>query len=95
MGTKEGDVLIGVKSAQIAVVLSLALAAATGAQPTPATSPATGSLPGDRPAEIFPVDKIAPGLKGYGFSDLGSGKGIQRFEVEILGLLRQRFAAIP
>src|SRR6266536_6430557 len=44
-----------------------------------------------QPAEIFPEDKIAPGMKGYGVTDLGDGKGIQRFDVEILGLLK-RFA---
>ena len=27
-------------------------------------------------------------MKGYGFSDLGDGKGVQRFEVEIVGLLK-------
>lgn len=44
-----------------------------------------------QPAEIFPEDKIAPGMKGYGVTDLGDGKGVQRFDVEILGLLK-RFA---
>jgi hypothetical protein len=28
-------------------------------------------------------------MKGYGFSDLGGGKGIQRFDVEILGVLKR------
>jgi hypothetical protein len=41
------------------------------------------------PAEIFPVEKLAPGMMGYGFSDLGGGHGIQRFDVEILGVLKR------
>jgi SpoIVB peptidase S55 len=28
-------------------------------------------------------------MKGYGFSDLGGGRGIQRFDVEILGVLKR------
>ena len=27
-------------------------------------------------------------MKGYGFSDFGDGKGVQRFDVEIVGLLK-------
>ena len=27
-------------------------------------------------------------MKGYGLSDLGDGKGVQRFDVEIVGLLK-------
>ncbi len=42
-----------------------------------------------QPAEILPADKLEAGMKGYGVSDLGDGKGIQRFEVEILGLLKR------
>jgi hypothetical protein len=44
-----------------------------------------------QPAEILPVEKVVPGMKGYGVTDFGDGKGIQRFDVEILGLLK-RFA---
>jgi hypothetical protein len=43
------------------------------------------------PTQTLPVEKVAAGMKGYGYSDLGDGKGIQRFDVEILGLLK-RFA---
>jgi hypothetical protein len=42
-----------------------------------------------QPAEILTADKLAAGMKGYGVSDLGDGKGIQRFEVEILGVLKR------
>src|SRR5215813_9390137 len=42
-----------------------------------------------QPAEILPADKLAPGMKGYGVSDLGDGRGIQRFDVEIVGLLKR------
>ncbi len=55
------------------------------------TAPALAALPSDRPAEILPVEKVSPGMKGYGFSDLGAGQGIQRFEVEVIGVLK-RFA---
>ena len=40
------------------------------------------------PTDILPADALAPGMKGYGLSDLGDGKGVQRFEVEIVGLLK-------
>ncbi|HEY7863647.1 MAG TPA: SpoIVB peptidase S55 domain-containing protein [Thermoanaerobaculia bacterium] len=43
------------------------------------------------PAGILTVDEIRPGMKGWGFSDMGDGRGIERFEVEVLGLLK-RFA---
>lgn len=64
--------------------------AATPVRPDAVTAPAP-ALPSDVPAEIFPVDQLLPGMKGYGFSDLGGGRGIQRFDVEILGVLK-RFA---
>ena len=34
-------------------------------------------------------DKVVAGMKGYGVTDMGDGRGIQRFDVEILGLLRK------
>jgi hypothetical protein len=37
---------------------------------------------------ILPASEIAPGMRGYGLSDLGDGKGVQRFDVEIVGLLK-------
>jgi SpoIVB peptidase S55 len=89
MDSLAGGVVSGVKSARIVVVLSLALAASSVSGQTPAAAPASGALPGDRPTEIFPVEKIVPGLKGYGFSDLGGGKGIQRFDVEMIGTLKR------
>jgi len=89
MDSLAGGVVSGVKSARIAVVFSLALAASSVSGQTPAAAPASGALPGDRPTEIFPVEKIVPGLKGYGFSDLGGGKGIQRFDVEMIGTLKR------
>jgi hypothetical protein len=47
-----------------------------------ATSAAAGTT------RILPASEIQPGMKGYGLSDLGDGKGVQRFDVEIVGLLR-------
>ncbi|HYB52767.1 MAG TPA: SpoIVB peptidase S55 domain-containing protein, partial [Thermoanaerobaculia bacterium] len=38
--------------------------------------------------ETLPVEKIVAGMKGYGLTDLGDGRGIQRFDVEIVGLLK-------
>jgi hypothetical protein len=44
-----------------------------------------------QPAEILSADRVVAGMKGYGLSDLGDGKGVQRFDVEILGTVK-RFA---
>jgi hypothetical protein len=69
---------------------ALALALAPGAAlAAPPVRPDTPALPSDVPAEIFPVEKLVAGMKGYGFSDLGGGHGIQRFDVEILGVLKR------
>src|SRR6185436_8699728 len=38
--------------------------------------------------EIFPVKELAAGMRGYTLSDLGDGAGVQRFDVEIVGVLR-------
>ena len=70
---------------------ALALGVALAAPPVrpdgvAAQSPA---LPSEVPAEVFPVEKLVAGMKGYGFSDLGGGVGIQRFDVEILGVLKR------
>jgi hypothetical protein len=87
----------------IVSAFALALAVSLGAAPRPkppvqgpSAPPATSALPAaglpsDGPTEIFPAEKIIPGMKGYGFSDLGESKGIQRFEVEMIGTLK-RFA---
>ena len=94
MGGVVGTVRSVVRSTLwFAFLLALAGGVALAATPVPpdaAAAPAP-ALPSDVPAEIFPVDKLLPGMKGYGFSDLGGGKGIQRFDVEILGVLK-RFA---
>jgi len=42
-----------------------------------------------QPTETLPAEQVVAGMKGYGFSDLGDGKGIQQFDVEILGLLKK------
>src|SRR5262249_56596744 len=52
------------------------------------------ALPGivaAQPAEILSADRLVAGMKGYGLSDFGDGKGVQRFDVEILGIVK-RFA---
>jgi hypothetical protein len=38
--------------------------------------------------EIFPVRELAAGMRGYTLSDLGDGAGVQRFDVEIVGVLK-------
>jgi hypothetical protein len=38
--------------------------------------------------EIYPVRELAAGMRGYTLSDLGDGAGVQRFDVEIVGVLR-------
>src|SRR5450756_1624871 len=42
-----------------------------------------------QPFDILPPEKLVAGMKGYGVTDMGDGKGIQRFDVEILGLLKR------
>jgi hypothetical protein len=42
-----------------------------------------------QPTETLSADRLKAGMRGYGLSDLGDGRGIQRFDVEILGLLRR------
>ncbi len=84
MGLLAGRVLtcmVALARGVAAALLALPLCA-LAAQPTPAA-------PEVKSAEILPVDQIVPGMKGYGVSDLGDGKGIQRFNVEILGLLKR------
>jgi SpoIVB peptidase S55 len=44
-----------------------------------------------QPFDILPEENVVAGMKGYGVTDMGDGRGIQRFDVEILGLLK-RFA---
>lgn len=77
MEAREADVLLGVRTFARAALVSLWLLALRG--------PALEA----QPIEILPVEKIVAGMKGYGISDLGGGKGIQRFDVEILGLLKR------
>ena len=38
--------------------------------------------------EIFPVRELSAGMRGYTLSDLGDGAGVQRFDVEIVGVLK-------
>jgi hypothetical protein len=52
---------------------------------------ATSPLALAQPSEILPADRVTAGMKGYGLSDLGGGRGVQRFDVEIIGTLK-RFA---
>ena len=62
------------------------LALASSGAPDRSAAPAPPEV---KPAEILPIDRITPGMKGYGVSDLGDGRGIQRFDVEVLGLLKR------
>jgi hypothetical protein len=47
---------------------------------------ATSAFPA--PTDILPAGQVTAGMRGYGLSDLGDGKGVQRFEVEIVGVLK-------
>ncbi len=71
-------------------LLALALApsalAAAGAASEPAGIAAAAPAP---PIETLGVDRIVAGMKGYGVSDLGDGKGIQRFDVQVLGVMKR------
>jgi hypothetical protein len=51
-------------------------------------TPAAAQDP-ELPTGILTVEQIRPGMKGWGFSDMGDGRGIERFEVEVLGLLKR------
>src|ERR1700730_11324996 len=82
-------------SARVAVAAFLGglLALAVSASPVRAKAPAQPEVkPAQIPIEkiqILPIEKITPGMKGYGVSDLGDGRGIQRFEVEVIGVLKR------
>lgn len=82
--------LVAVVAAALCAVPAAADSGPKTVRGLPVASSAAG-LPSDRPAEILPIEKVTPGMKGYGFSDLGDGRGIQRFEVEMIGVLK-RFA---
>lgn len=91
MESRRGGVVKTVRFAfrsglRVGLALTLALSAAVTAA---RVGPDAPGLPSDVPAEIFPVEKLVAGMKGYGFSDLGGGLGIQRFDVEILGVLKR------
>ena len=70
----------------VALFFSFGFPRTATARPQPGETSAV--LPGG-PIETIPPEKLVPGMKGYGVSDLGDGKGIQRFEVEILGILKR------
>ena len=58
----------------------------------PAETPsATGPAPSEAGPAIMPVAEVSPGMKGYGLTAL---RGVQpeRFDVEVLGVLRGAFA---
>ncbi len=80
-----GSVILS--AAFVSLLLPASLRAASPAA-SPAPSAITASIP-VAPIETLGVDKVTPGMKGYGVSDLGDGKGIQRFEVQILGVMKR------
>jgi hypothetical protein len=47
-----------------------------------------------QPTEILPAEKLVAGMSGLGRSDLGEREGIQRFDVEIIGLSAMRRARL-
>ena len=91
METRRGGVVKIVRFAvhsSLGVLLALGLGVGVSLA-APPVRPDAPALPSEVPAEIFPVEKLVAGMKGYGFSDLGGGLGIQRFDVEILGVLKR------
>ena len=92
-------VLHGVRVTRIFAAAGLALAfcpaglsAADKKPRIPARPPAVAKAAAEiKATEILPIDKIRPGMRGYGISDMGDGRGVQRFDVEIIGVL-QRYA---
>src|SRR4051794_22820069 len=75
----EGVVPIVSRLSGLLVVL-FALVLAVGAAPMLAA--------GGWHIHTLPASHLKPGMRGYGLSDLGDGRGVQRFEVEIIGLLK-------
>jgi hypothetical protein len=80
MERRGGGVVLGVRnlSRKLAAACAACLVLALGAGPAAA-----------QPFDILPQEKVVAGMKGYGVTDMGDGKGIQRFDVEILGLLKR------
>src|SRR4051812_27156108 len=70
-------------SASLRVPLTVALAVVTLTLSSAALGAASGPA-----IQILPATDLKPGMRGYGLSDLGDGRGVQRFEVEIIGLLK-------
>jgi len=86
MDTGKGSVLFRVKISRGAgflgnLFLLSALCSTSFAQPAE-------TLPAEK-LETLAAEKLSPGMKGYGLSDFGDGKGIRRFDVEILGVLKR------
>ena len=90
-------VLHGVRVARIVAAASLVLVLCAAAllasdrkprpkDPRPAPIQPAAEI---RATEILPIDRIVPGMRGYGISDMGDGRGIQRFDVEIIGVLKR------
>src|SRR6266542_2312742 len=80
MERRGGGVVLGVRilSRKLAPACAACLALALEAGPAAA-----------QPFDILQQEKVVAGMKGKGVTDMGDGKGIQRFDVEILGLLKR------
>lgn len=80
---------VGVLSLSLFAIATESSASSPRKKPAaPAPAPAVTPIPTPG-IPILSPEKITAGMKGYGFSDLGNGKGVQRFEVEILGVLKK------
>lgn len=76
-------------AAGLALALSPLAASASGrakSKPKPIPPPPAAEI---EATQILSIDRIVPGMKGYGVSDMGDGRGIQKFDVEILGVLKR------
>lgn len=72
-------------SASLLLATVCAFALSPAGSKTPAAAPP--AIP--PPVETLSPDKLSPGMRGYGVSDFGDGKGVQKFEVEVLGVLKR------
>lgn len=88
-GLRIGLATAAVVAAAVALVPSDAFGAPKSPAPAPTPVAPAAAPSGGAPIETLSPDKLSAGMKGWGVSDFGDGKGIQRFDVEILGVLKK------
>lgn len=71
--------------ALLATVLIASTSASAGVHPVPASPPREVAL---EDPQVFPLEDVERGLKGYGFTVFESASGPERFDFEVLGVMR-------